>query len=74
MALSHSFGASWPPSSPGSMRKKRQELDTLESIDDASITALVKTTLLYHRSTSTLGVTVETKNGVVKLEVNRELG
>jgi osmotically-inducible protein OsmY len=49
--------------------KKRQGLDTTgESIDDASITALVKTTLLYHRSTSTLGITVESKDGVVKLE------
>ena len=37
------------------------------SIDDASITALVKTTLLYHRSTSALKTTVETKEGVVKL-------
>jgi len=38
-----------------------------ESIDDASITALVKTTLLYHRSTSALNTTVETQNGVVTL-------
>jgi osmotically-inducible protein OsmY len=38
-----------------------------ESIDDASITALVKTTLLYHRSTSALNTTVETKEGVVTL-------
>jgi len=38
-----------------------------ESIDDASITALVKTTLLYHRSTSALKTTVETKDGVVML-------
>ncbi len=38
-----------------------------ESIDDASITALVKTTLLYHRSTSAIKTTVETKEGVVKL-------
>ena len=37
------------------------------SIDDASITALVKTTLLYHRSTSALKTTVETKEGVVQL-------
>jgi len=39
-----------------------------ESIDDASITALVKTVLLYHRSTTALIITVETKDGVVKLE------
>lgn len=38
-----------------------------ESMDDASITALVKTTLLYHRSTSALKTTVETKEGVVTL-------
>ncbi|MBE0583763.1 MAG: BON domain-containing protein [Desulfofustis sp.] len=38
-----------------------------EKIDDASITALVKTTLFYHRSTSGLNTTVETKDGVVTL-------
>ncbi len=38
-----------------------------ESIDDASITALVKTTLLFHRSTSALNTTVVTKKGVVEL-------
>ena len=38
-----------------------------ESVDDASITALVKTTLLYHRSTSALNTTVKTKEGVVTL-------
>jgi hyperosmotically inducible periplasmic protein len=38
-----------------------------ESVDDASITALVKTSLLYHRSTSALNTTVETKEGVVTL-------
>ncbi len=36
-------------------------------IDDVSITAMVKTTLLYHRSTSGLNTTVETKDGVVTL-------
>jgi osmotically-inducible protein OsmY len=36
-------------------------------VDDASITALVKMTLLYHRSTSALNTTVTTKNGVVTL-------
>ena len=40
----------------------------LESIDDASITALVKTSLLYHSSTSAINTKVETKNGVVTLE------
>ena len=38
-----------------------------ESVDDASITALVKTTLLFHRSTSALNTTVETRKGVVEL-------
>ena len=38
-----------------------------EKIDDASITAQVKMTLLYHRSTSALNTTVTTKNGVVTL-------
>ena len=38
-----------------------------ESIDDASTTALVKSTLLNHRSTSALNTKVETKEGVVNL-------
>jgi len=38
-----------------------------QKIDDASITALVKMTLLYHRSTSALNTTVTTKKGVVTL-------
>jgi hyperosmotically inducible periplasmic protein len=38
-----------------------------ETIDDASITAQVKMTLLYHRSTSVLNTKVETKRGVVTL-------
>ena len=38
-----------------------------EKIDDASITALVKLTLLLHRSTSALNTKVETKLGVVTL-------
>jgi hyperosmotically inducible periplasmic protein len=36
-------------------------------IDDASVTAQVKMTLLYHRSTSALKTSVTTKNGVVTL-------
>jgi len=38
-----------------------------EKIDDASITALVKMTLLNHRSTSALNTSVTTKRGVVTL-------
>jgi len=38
-----------------------------EKIDDASITAQVKMTLLYHRSTSVLNTRVETNDGVVTM-------
>jgi hyperosmotically inducible protein len=38
-----------------------------EKIDDASITAQVKMTLLYHSSSSVLNIKVETKRGVVSL-------
>ncbi len=45
-----------------------QKMGTMdETIDDASITGLVRTTLLYHRSTSALSTTIDTKEGVVKL-------
>jgi osmotically-inducible protein OsmY len=48
--------------------KETKETRTVgDKIDDASITALVKTTLLYHRSTSGLRTKVTTKNGVVTL-------
>lgn len=40
---------------------------TAEKVDDASITAQVKMTLMYHRSTSALHTAVTTKNGVVTL-------
>jgi hyperosmotically inducible periplasmic protein len=36
-------------------------------IDDASVTALVKMTLLYHRSTSAISTSISTKRGVVTL-------
>ena len=46
-----------------------EKADTvIESMDDASITALVKTTLLYHRSTNALNIIVSTNDGMVKLE------
>jgi osmotically-inducible protein OsmY len=38
-----------------------------EKIDDSSITAQVKMTLLYHRSTSAIKTSVTTKKGVVTL-------
>jgi osmotically-inducible protein OsmY len=41
--------------------------DVGEAIDDASVTGLVKMTLLYHRSTSGLRTKVETNNGQVTL-------
>ena len=45
-----------------------EKIDAIgESIDNASVTALVKMTLMYHRSTSALKTTVETKDGVVNL-------
>jgi osmotically-inducible protein OsmY len=46
----------------------REAMDDInDSIDDASITALAKLTLLYHRSTSALHTTVRTRDGVVVL-------
>jgi osmotically-inducible protein OsmY len=47
-----------------SLKKSRSIGD---KIDDASITSLVKMTLLYHRSTSALNTKVVTKRGVVTL-------
>ncbi|MGK2905195.1 MAG: BON domain-containing protein [Desulfuromonadales bacterium] len=49
------------------MKESKETRTVGDKIDDASITALVKTTLLYHRSTSGLQTSVETKNGVVTL-------
>jgi osmotically-inducible protein OsmY len=43
-----------------------------EAVDDASITAMVKGTLLYHRSTSALNTNVVTKDGVVTLNGTAE--
>jgi osmotically-inducible protein OsmY len=39
----------------------------VDPIDDASITGLVKATLLNHRSTSAINTTVDTKDGIVTL-------
>jgi osmotically-inducible protein OsmY len=47
--------------------KKTRTAAAVQKMDDASVTAQVKTTLLYHRSTSGLKTKVETKNGVVTL-------
>jgi len=45
-----------------------------QKIDDASITAQVKMTLLYHRSTSALNTSVKTKSGVVTLSGKAKSG
>jgi len=45
-----------------------------QKIDDASITAQVKMTLLYHRSTSALNTSVKTKHGVVTLSGKAKSG
>jgi hyperosmotically inducible protein len=42
----------------------------IESFDDASITTMAKTNLLYHRSTNALNIIVTTNDGVIKLEGN----
>jgi len=52
---------------PGVNKVANKTNTAIESIDDASITALVKTSLLYHRSTSATNTKVETKKGVVTL-------
>ena len=46
---------------------KKKSRTVGEKIDDASITAQVKVTLLYHRSTSALNTSVTTRKGVVTL-------
>jgi osmotically-inducible protein OsmY len=48
-------------------RPSKKTRTTGEKIDDASITAQVKMTLLYHRSTSALNTSVTTKKSVVTL-------
>ena len=49
----------------GDGKKKEQTFG--QKIDDASITAQVKMTLLYHRETSAINTKVETDRGVVSL-------
>jgi hyperosmotically inducible periplasmic protein len=49
------------------VEKKAEGKTVSEKIDDASITALVKAALLYHRSTSGMNTKVETSDGVVTL-------
>ncbi|MCC6543854.1 MAG: BON domain-containing protein [Nitrospirae bacterium] len=46
--------------------KKTSDI-VIDKIDDASITAQAKMSLLFHRSTSAVNTKVETKNGVVTL-------
>jgi len=49
------------------VKTAKKSRSTGEKIDDASITAQVKMTLLYHRSTSALNTSVTTKKGQVFL-------
>lgn len=56
----------------GKIAKKKQTVS--QKIDDASITAQVKMTLLYHRSTSALNTSVKTKRGVVTLSGKAKSG
>lgn len=53
---------------PGEITVSEKVDTSLGAVDDVSITALVKTTLFYHRSTSALNTLVTTKDGVVNLE------
>jgi len=47
---------------------KKSDKDTMsEAIDDASVTAQIKMTLLFHRSTSSYNTKVKTNNGIVTL-------
>ena len=55
-------------STPATSMKKHETVG--EKIDDASITAQIKMTLLYHRSTSAISTKVKTKNGVVTVSGN----
>jgi osmotically-inducible protein OsmY len=48
-------------------KTSKKGLTVGQKMDDASITAQVKMTLLYHRSTSALATSVTTKKGVVTL-------
>jgi osmotically-inducible protein OsmY len=56
----------------GKIAKKKQTVG--QKIDDASITAQVKMTLLYHRSTSALNTSVKTKSGIVTLSGKAKSG
>ena len=54
-----------PSEAPQASKKTHETLG--EMIDDASVTAQVKLTLLSHRSTSALNTKVKTDHGVVTL-------
>ena len=56
----------------GKIAKKKQTVG--QKIDHASITAQVKMTLLYHRSTSALNTSVKTKRGIVTLSGKAKSG
>jgi hyperosmotically inducible protein len=51
--------------------KLTKKVDTdIEYFDDASITTMARTNLLYHRSTNALNIIITTNDGVIKLEGN----
>ena len=52
---------------PGSKNVEEKMNSIGEVIEGASVNNLVKSTLLYHRSTCALKTTVETKDGTVNL-------
>jgi len=58
------------PESGGKRGSGKKHETVGEKIDDASITAQVKMTLLYHRSTSAVATKVKTKNGFVTVSGN----
>ena len=66
-AVTNEMTVAKTPRNPAKKTMGEKLGDVGESIDDASITALVKMTLMYHRSTSALHTKVETSNGVVTL-------
>jgi osmotically-inducible protein OsmY len=53
---------------PGSMAGERPEDEFFRTVEDASITARVKSKLLWNRNTNGLNINVSTDNGVVTLK------
>lgn len=53
---------------PGAMAAERRESDFFRTVEDATITAKVKSKLLWNRNTSGLDINVTTEKGVVTLK------